>query len=251
MIGDVVGRPGRRALELFVHGLRKEFAIDMVIANGENSAGGFGITSETAGEILRAGVDVITTGNHIWDQREIIPHLDEGLPILRPLNYPPGSPGRGFMLKSGVLVINAMGRVFMDALDCPFRGIDAVLQSVNPLPKVIVVDLHAEATSEKQAMAWYLDGRVSLVVGTHTHVPTADTRIMPKGTAAVTDLGMAGPALSVIGMDPATVLEKFLTQTPRRFTVASGPVKMNAVLADIDETTGRARSIVRVDREAA
>ena len=250
MIGDVVGRPGRRALEMFVPGLRKQHGIDVVIANGENAAGGFGITTDTADEIFRAGVDVITTGNHIWDQREIIPHLDEGLPILRPLNYPPGSPGRGYLVKNSVLVINVMGRVFMDALDCPFRGVDSVLESVTPLPKVIVVDLHAEATSEKQAMAWYLDGRVSLEVGTHTHVPTADPRIMPKGTAAVTDVGMAGPSLSVIGMEPASVIEKFLTQTPRRFTVAGGPVKMNAVLVDVDGSTGKARSIVRMDREA-
>lgn len=250
IIGDVVGRPGRRAVEAFVPSLRSKHGVDLVIANGENAAGGFGITLETTKELLRAGVDVITSGNHVWDQREMIPHLDDpAWPVVRPANYPPGTPGRGYVVSRGVLVVNLMGRVFMEALDCPFRTFDRLLQEIPSPPRVVVVDFHAEATSEKQAMAWYLDGRVSVVAGTHTHVPTADPRVLPKGTAAVTDVGMAGPSLSILGMTPESVLQKFLTQTPRRFTVADGPTKLNAVLVDVDETTGRARSIVRVDQE--
>jgi len=250
MIGDVIGRPGRRALEAFLPGLRGEHHPNLVIANGENLAGGFGITVDTAKELLKAGVDVITTGNHVWDQKEFVRRMDDAsLPVLRPANYPPAAPGRGYLVAGDVLIINLMGRVFMEPLDCPFRAFDRILDEVKPRPKVIVVDFHAEATSEKQAMAWYADGRASVVVGTHTHVPTADPRVLPRGTAAVTDVGMAGPQLSVIGMDPKAVLERFLTQTPRRFSVADGPVKLNAVLADVDETTGKARSLIRVDRE--
>ncbi|MSQ11450.1 MAG: TIGR00282 family metallophosphoesterase [Dehalococcoidia bacterium] len=250
MVGDVIGRPGRRALEAFLPDIRREHAVDLVVANGENAAGGFGITADTAREMLDAGVDVITTGNHVWDQKEARPLLATGeLPILRPANYPPDVPGRGYLVVGGVLVVNLMGRVFMEALDCPFRTMDRTLSALESRPKAVVVDFHAEATSEKQAMAWYLDGRVGLVAGTHTHVPTADPRILPGGTAAVTDLGMTGPVLSVIGMEPQSVLERFLTQMPRRFTVAGGPVKLNAVLVEIDPETGRARSLVRVDRE--
>jgi metallophosphoesterase (TIGR00282 family) len=235
---------------MFLPDIRREHRVDLVIANGENTAGGFGLTRETANELLAAGVGIITSGNHIWDQKEFVPHLDDpALPVIRPANYPPGSPGRGHLVHGGVMVINLMGRTFMEALDCPFRTVDAILEGNPHRPKVVIVDMHAEATSEKQAMAWHLDGRVTAVVGTHTHVPTADTRLLPLGTAAVTDLGMAGPMHSVIGMEPKGVLEKFLTQTPRRFTVASGPVKLNSVLIDVDEATGRARSIARVDRE--
>ena len=183
MIGDVVGRPGRRAVSALLPELRRELHLDLVVANGENAAGGHGITLDTANELLAGGVDIITSGNHIWDQREIIPHLDSTLPLLRPLNYPPGTPGRGYVRVGDVLIVNLMGRVFIGNFDCPFRAMDQLLEELSGSSKVIVVDLHAEATSEKVAMGWYLDGRVSAVVGTHTHVATADTRLLPKGTA--------------------------------------------------------------------
>ena len=175
MIGDIIGRPGRRAVRRLVPDLRDEFSIDLVIANAENTAGGFGLTLETADELLESGIDVLTSGNHIWDQKEIIPHMDEGLPLLRPANYP-ASPGRGYLIKDEVMVVNLMGRVFMAPIDCPFRTADALLKEAQQsnIPKVIIVDFHAEATSEKQGLGWYLDGRVSAVLGTHTHVGTVD-----------------------------------------------------------------------------
>ena len=250
MIGDIVGSPGRRAVRELVPSLRAEYGLDLVIANGENSAGGFGITYSTAQDILDAGVDVITTGNHIWRKKEIIPYLQEDLPILRPSNFPPGVPGRGYLTVGHTSILNIMGRVFMESLDCPFREADRVIEEIGSLSSggIVLVDFHAEATSEKQAMGWYLDGRVSAVVGTHTHVPTADTRILPEGTAYVSDLGMVGPLNSVIGTDPNAVLEKFLKQTPRHFTVAKGPTVFNSVLIDIDEHTRKACSIERIDR---
>ena len=180
-IGDVVGRPGREAVEALLPGLREELQLDLVVANGENSAGGFGITPKTAEQLLSYGVDVITTGNHVWDQKEIIPHLDSALPVLRPLNYPATSPGRGYYRTRDALIVNLIGRVFVGTFDCPFRAMDSLLAELSECPKVIVIDLHAEATSEKSAMGWYLDGRVSAVVGTHTHVATADARVLPGG----------------------------------------------------------------------
>ena len=249
MIGDVIGRPGRRAVETLLPGLRREYALDLVVANGENTAGGFGLTQDTAQDLLSAGVDVITSGNHIWDQREIIQYMDGELPLLRPLNYPPGTPGRGYLQARGALVVNAIGRVFVGSFDCPFRAMDQLLQELRDRPPVVLVDFHAEATSEKEALAWYLDGRVSAVIGTHTHVPTADARILPKGTAFVSDAGMAGPINSIIGSNPEDVLVRFLTQTPRRLNVAGGPVRFNAVLVDVDDATGLAREVFRVDRE--
>ena len=252
MIGDVIGKPGRHAIRTLVPELRREFEIDLVIANGENAAGGFGITPETAQEIMDGDVDVITSGNHIWKQKEIIPFISEEWPLIRPANYPPGVPGRGHIRLGETVVINLMGRVFMTALDCPFRAADQALEEVrgvNP-PKAIIVDFHAEATSEKQAMGWYLDGRVSAVLGTHTHVATADARILPRGTAFVTDVGMSGPYNSVIGSDVGAVLEGFITQMPKRLTVPPhGPVVLNSVLVDVDEETGVATSIQRIDRK--
>ena len=250
MIGDVIGRPGRNAVSRLLPGLRQEYGIDLVIANGENAAGGFGITYDTAQELLSSGVDIITTGNHIWKKREIIPYMHEELPLLRPANFPPGVPGRGHLSLGSTMVMNLMGRVFMEALDCPFREADRIIQEsrVSGSPRVILVDFHAEATSEKQALGWYLDGRVSAVVGTHTHVPTADARILPEGTAYVSDLGMVGPINSVIGTDPNAVVEKFLTQTPRTFNVAAGPVIFNSVLIEIDDDSGKATSVRRIDR---
>jgi len=249
-IGDIVGKPGRRAISALVPGLRREFALDVVVANGENAAAGKGITVATAKEIFNAGVDVITTGNHIWAQPDIIPYLDTEAPVLRPANYPEGAPGRGIVRFGALTVINLMGRVFMFELDDPFRTADRLLERVEPGTPVLV-DFHAEATSEKIAMGWYLDGRVSAVVGTHTHVPTADQRILTNGTAYVSDLGMCGPRDSVIGNEVESVLKKFLTGMPARFTVAerSRFVNLNAVLVDIDDATGKARSIERVDRE--
>lgn len=252
MIGDIVGKPGRKAVSALVPGLRKELGLDLVIANGENAAGGFGITPEVAQELLATGVDVITSGNHIWDQKEILPYLDGKLPVLRPLNYPPSVPGRGYISTGRALVVNLIGRVFVGTFDCPFRAIDLLLAQLTDRPRVVIVDLHAEATSEKEAMGWYLDGRVSAVAGTHTHVPTADARILPRGTAFVCDLGMVGPAHSVIGVSFEDVMVRFLDQTPQRLRVpASGPVRFNSVLVDIDEATGRATSIARLDRELA
>ena len=250
MVGDVIGKPGRQAVQALVPRLRREHEIDLVIANGENTAGGFGITPETAQELMDGEVDVITCGNHVWKQKEIIPYINEEWPLIRPANYPPGTPGRGYIRLGQTLVLNTMGRVFMNTLDCPFRTTDQILKEVDGLnpPKVIIVDFHAEATSEKQAMAWYLDGRVSAVLGTHTHVATADARILPKGTAFVTDVGMTGPYNSVIGSDIRAVLEGFVTQMPRRFTVAQGPVILNSVMVDIDEEEGRATNIQRMDR---
>ncbi len=249
MIGDIIGQPGRRAVRRLVPELRKEFGIDLVIANGENTAGGFGITLETAEELLESGVDVLTSGNHIWDQKEIIPHMDEGLPLIRPANYPE-APGRGYLVRDGVMVLNLMGRVFMPTLDCPFRTANLTLEEAEArgAPRVVIVDFHAEATSEKQSMGWYLDGKVSAVLGTHTHVGTVDARILPKGTAYLTDVGMTGPVNSVIGSDTNAVLDRFLTGLPHRFSVAGGPVIFNSALLDVDPETGKALSIQRIDR---
>jgi metallophosphoesterase (TIGR00282 family) len=246
MIGDVVGRPGRRAVQRFLPGLIHDYNLGLVIANGENTAGGLGITPDTAKELCESGVDVITTGNHVWAKKEIIPHLDGELPILRPLNYPPGAPGRGFLEMKGVLVVNLIGRVFIGQYDCPFRTIDCLLSESQIESKVVIVDFHAEATSEKVAMGRYLDGRVSAVLGTHTHVATADSYILPKGTAYVTDVGMVGPVDSVIGVDTQSAIQNFLTGMPHRFFVSEGAVKFDAILIEVDETTGRATSIKRI-----
>ena len=249
MIGDIIGQPGRRTVRTLVSDMRREHGIDLVIANGENTAGGFGLTVDTANELLDSGVDIITSGNHIWDQKEMIPHLDEGLPVIRPANYP-DAPGRGSLVQDNVMVINLQGRVFMPPLDCPFRTADRILEEARAsgLPSVIIVDFHAEATSEKQAMGWYLDGRVGAVLGTHTHVGTVDTRILPKGTAYVTDVGMTGPVNSVIGSESGAVLERFLTALPHRLQVAGGPTILNSVLVDIDPESGIAQSIQRLDQ---
>ena len=253
MIGDVVGQPGRKAVQTLVPKLRREHGLDLVIANGENSAGGFGITPDTAQELMQSGVDVITSGNHVWKHKEIEEYINEEWPLIRPANYPPGTPGRGYIRLGQAVIVNLMGRVFMNTLDCPFRAADVILQEVNGIgsPKVIIVDFHAEATSEKQAMGWYLNGRVSAVLGTHTHVATADGRILPKGTAYVTDVGMTGPHNSVIGSEASNVIDRFLTQMPGRLTVPSGPVMLNSVLLDIDESTGTATDVQRVDRLVA
>ncbi|MBA7594164.1 2',3'-cyclic-nucleotide 2'-phosphodiesterase [subsurface metagenome] len=250
MLGDVIGRPGRRAVHALLPGLRQEYGIELVIANGENAAGGLGLTRETAEELIKSGVDVITSGNHIWAQREIMNDLDSDLAILRPLNYPPGVPGHGYLIKGEALVVNLLGRTFIGNFDCPFRAMDQLLEELaDNKPPVIIVDFHAEATSEKVAMGWHLDGRVSAVLGTHTHVGTVDARLLPKGTASITDVGMIGPIDSVIGDDTDTVLRRFLTQIPHRISVGKGSVLLNSVLVEIEEATGRAKNISRIDRE--
>ena len=251
LVGDIIGKPGRRALEAVLPDLRREEGIDLVVVNGENAAGGFGLTAETADAILDAGADVITSGNHIWDQREIIPLMDGELPLLRPANYPATAPGRGMLRIGPAAVINLQGRVFMpEGTDSPWTVVEDLLAELaDDPPKVTLVDFHTEATSEQNAMGWFLDGRVSAVVGTHTHVPTADARILPKGTAYVTDLGMTGPVNSIIGSSPQDVLTRFLTALPRRLNVAEGgPMQFNSVLVDIDDQTGLATAIRRVDR---
>ena len=248
-IGDIVGRPGRLAIETFLPGLRQEYGIDFVVANGENAAGGFGLTLATARELFDNGVDVITSGNHIWTHKEIIPYLDTDAPVVRPYNYPAGVPGRGYVIKNNVMVINLIGRTFMNDYDCPFRGMDALLESLPERPPVIIVDFHAEATSEKVALGHYLDGRVSAVLGTHTHVGTIDARVLRGGTAYVSDIGMTGPIESVIGDTIDGVIQRFLTMMPIRLTVAEGRPFFTAVYVDIDEKTGRATGIDRITRE--
>jgi metallophosphoesterase (TIGR00282 family) len=250
VIGDIVGRPGRQIVHRLLDGLRREYKIDLVIANGENAAGGFGLSVNTANELLDDNIDVITSGNHIWAQKDIIPNLDDkDIPILRPLNYPPGVPGRGYLVAGKTMVVNLIGRVFMNTVDCPFRTMDKLLAEISPRPPVIIVDFHAEATSEKVAMGRYLDGRVSAVLGTHTHVGTIDAQILPGGTAYVTDIGMTGPSDSVIGDDVDSVIKRFLTQIPHHLSVGKGKPVLNAVLVDVDEKNGRARAIERVVRE--
>lgn len=250
MVGDVVGRPGRDAVKQLLPELRRSLRIDRVVLNGENAAAGRGLTDNTARELFSAGVDVITSGNHIFDVREFVSSLDDEWAVLRPANYPASAPGRGIIRIGTFTVINLMGRTFMPVqVDDPFRTVDALLDGVGR-QAIVFVDFHAEATSEKQAAAWYLDGRVAAVVGTHTHVPTADARVLPGGTAMVTDLGMVGVRDSIIGDDVASVLNRFLTAMPTRLPVADGrEVTFNSVLIDVDETTGRANSIERVDRE--
>jgi len=248
VIGDIIGRPGRQALGKLLPGIIERYEVDLVVANAENIAGGIGVTLATAQELLEAGVDVLTSGNHIWAEREIIPHLDGKLPILRPLNYPPGVPGRGYLVTGPVMVVNLIGRTFMGNFDCPFRAMDKLLSELESKPPVIIVDFHAEATSEKVALGRYLDGRVSAVLGTHTHVGTIDTRLLPQGTAYVTDIGMTGPVDSVIGDDIEAVTSRFLTMIPYRLPVGKGRVVLDAVLVRVDEASGRALSIERVSQ---
>jgi 2',3'-cyclic-nucleotide 2'-phosphodiesterase len=254
VIGDVIGKPGRLALMQTLPDLRAELNLDMVIANGENTAAGAGLTPSLAEELLGGGVDVITSGNHIWDKREIYDYLDTDRPVLRPMNYPDTAPGRGWLVHrtddgDEVAVMNAMGRVFMNQLDSPFAKLDELLdEAAEPLPPVRILDFHCEITSEKNAMGWYLDGRVSAVVGTHTHVPTADARVLPGGTAYISDIGMTGPRDSIIGFSLETVIPRFTHHLPTRFHVAEGPVSLNAVVITVDASTGRASAIDQVQR---
>jgi metallophosphoesterase (TIGR00282 family) len=254
VIGDIIGKPGRQAIGHNLGDLRNELDLDLVIANGENVAAGAGLTPNLAEELFSHGIDVITSGNHIWDKREVYEYLDSDRPVLRPLNYPDTAPGRGWLvhrLADGdeVAIVNIMGRVFMNQLDSPFEAMDRLLdEAADPLPPVRIVDFHCEITSEKNAMGWFLDGRVSAVVGSHTHVPTADARLLPKGTAYISDIGMTGPRDSVIGFSLETVLPRFLTHLPTRFQVADGPVSFNAVVLSVDRSSGRALAIEQVQR---
>ena len=248
-IGDVIGKPGRRALNKLLPDLRQQYGLDMVIVNAENAAGGIGLTPATAAELLNAGADVLTSGNHIWAQKDIIPYLDGEMPIVRPLNYPPGVPGNGYIVKGKVMVVNLIGRTFMGNYDCPFRTMDQLLTDINPKPPVIIIDFHAEATSEKVALGRYLDGRVSAVLGTHTHVGTIDAQLLPKGTAYVTDIGMTGPIDSVIGDDSEAVIDRFLSMLPHRLSVGKGKTILNAIMVNIDKDSGKATSIERIYRE--
>ncbi|OGO19627.1 MAG: metallophosphoesterase [Chloroflexi bacterium RBG_16_50_11] len=248
-IGDIIGRPGRQVINRHLRAIRKQYKIEIVIGNAENTAGGFGLTPDTARELLDAGINVLTSGNHIFAQKEIIPYLDTDMPILRPLNYPAGVPGRGYLVHGKALIVNLIGRTFMNSYDCPFRTMDKLLNELNNKPKVIIVDFHAEATSEKVAMGRYLDGRVSAVLGTHTHVGTIDTQILPGGTAYVTDIGMTGPTDSIIGDDADAVIQRFLTQMPHHLSVGKGKPVLNAVMVEVDETSGKATGIRRIQQE--
>jgi len=256
-LGDVVGRPGRRAITAILPRLAAQAGVDFVVANCENASGGKGIDPRSAEELHDAGVDILTSGNHVWQKREVLPYLRESGRLLRPLNFAPGTPGVGWAIgksrrsKTSVGVINLIGRVFMGPADCPFRAVDEVLPHVRREATVIFVDMHGEATSEKVGMGRFLDGKVSAVVGTHTHVQTADETVFPGGTAYLTDAGMCGPEDSVIGVKTSQVLERFLTQMPVRFDVASGPVIVQGALVDIDETTGHATAIQRVQERFA
>ncbi len=251
-IGDIVGSPGRKIVHDRLGDILAQRQIDLCIANGENSASGFGITPRIVQDLLSSGIEVITGGNHIWDRREIMEFFPHEPRLLRPANFPNGLPGKGLFVgcsKNGIgyAVLNLQGRTFMAPLDDPFRKAGEELAKIPAEVKVVVVDMHAETTSEKQAMGWYLDGKVSAVLGTHTHVPTADSRVLPGGTAYITDVGMTGPHDSVIGMEKEGVLKRFLDALPARFVVAEGDVQMNTVLIDVDESAGRARSINRLN----
>ena len=242
-IGDIVGSPGREAVEKLLPGLKKEFSLDFVIANAENAAGGSGITEKVSQELFGSGVDVLTSGDHIWKKREIFEIINQQERILRPINFPAGAAGRGaavFKTKDSrkIGVINVNGRVFMEALDCPFKATLSAVEELSKETKIIIVDIHAEATSEKVALGWYLDGRASAVLGTHTHIQTADERILPKGCAYLTDAGMTGPYDSVIGRRVEDVLERFITCVPVRFEVASENIQLQGAVLDIDDNTG-------------
>lgn len=252
VIGDIVGKPGRVILKDKLRPFIDKENIHFCIANGENAASGAGITGEIAEELFSCGIDVITTGDHVWDKKEILHALETNRNILRPANYSPLAIGRGYVVKNSKLgnpigVINLLGRVFMKPIDCPFRTVDEILKSISRETKIIFVDIHAEATSEKIALGWYLDGKVSAVVGTHTHVPTADEKILPKGTAFISDLGMTGPHESILGRRIECVLKAIVTQMPTRFDVAEKDIRINGVKVVVDSQTGKADTIKRIE----
>jgi 2',3'-cyclic-nucleotide 2'-phosphodiesterase len=249
-IGDVVGSPGRKMIEQYLPKLKEKHKPNIIVINGENAAGGKGITEKIYRTFLEQGAHVVTLGNHAWDQRDVFEFIDDAKSLIRPANFPEGVPGKGIVYvqveQMEVAVINLQGRTFLPAIDCPFKKADELIEEATRRTPMILIDFHAEATSEKQAMGWYLDGRVSAVVGTHTHVQTADARILPKGTAYITDVGMTGPYDGILGVDREAVLRKFLTSLPVRFEVKEGRSQLNAVLIDVDEKTGRANKIERI-----
>ncbi len=251
-IGDIVGRPGRRTVKNILKKIIEEEDLDLVIGNGENAAGGFGLSYETCQELLYAGIDVITLGNHTWDNKDIFNTLERETRVVRPANYPADTPGQGYYLAETtkgdlVGVINLLGQVFLEALASPFEVATELIDLIKPQTNIILVDFHGEATSEKMALGYYLDGQVTAVVGTHTHVQTADEQLLPKGTAYITDVGMTGPSNSILGIDPKIVVKKFITKLPVRFEVAKGATQFNGVIIEVD-LTGRATSIKRIQR---
>jgi metallophosphoesterase (TIGR00282 family) len=251
-IGDIVGRPGREAIKKLLPKIVKKKAIEFVIANGENAAGGSGITPSICEELLSYGIDVVTSGDHIWKKREIVDYIQSSKNLLRALNYPKGVPGSGSTIvesKSGIkiAVINLSGRVFMQPIECPFKASGEEVKRLKQKTSIIIVDIHAEATSEKIALGWHLDGKVSAVIGTHTHVQTADEKILPNKTAYITDCGMTGPFDGVIGRKKEQILTRFITQMPARFEMAESDVRLNGVVIDVDEKTGEANSIERIE----
>jgi metallophosphoesterase (TIGR00282 family) len=250
MVGDVFGEPGRAAIAKLLPCLRQEHAIDLCVVNVENAAGGFGVSPAMCRQFLEQGADVMTSGNHIWDRKEIVEYITRENLLLRPANFPAGTPGVGHVtVKAGphrVGVLNLMGRVFMNPIDCPFRKADEILPELAREARIVLVDMHCEATSESQAMGWYLDGRVSAVVGTHRHVQTADERVLPAGTAYITDLGMTGPTEGVIGVDRELILQRFVSQMPVRFEPAKGPAALHGVVIVVDPDSGRASDIRRL-----
>ncbi|MBR3721233.1 MAG: TIGR00282 family metallophosphoesterase [Selenomonadaceae bacterium] len=250
MVGDIVGKCGRRVFAKYTKKLRKEKNLDMVVVNGENAAGGKGLTDATLAELYGQGADVVTSGNHIWDKKEVMQFIDREPFLLRPANYPEGAPGKGYCLfpwkAQNIAVINLSGRVFFDALDDPFQKINEILSKIKSEAQIIILDFHAEATSEKIAMGYYLDGKVSAVIGTHTHVQTADEQIFENGTAYITDVGMTGPKNSILGVKKEIIIEKFLTALPSRFEVAEGPGVYSAIIIEIDDATGFATKVERI-----
>ncbi|MCC5464465.1 TIGR00282 family metallophosphoesterase [Pelosinus baikalensis] len=251
MIGDICGQPGRRTAAHYIPLLKKKYNLDLIIANGENSAGGVGITAHVLEELLELGIDCITTGNHVWDKKEVFNFIDTEKRLIRPANYPPGTPGKGYHILSmnnyKIAVINLLGRVFMPPIDCPFRTADQILSEIKDRCEIIIIDFHAEATSEKLALGYYLDGQVSCIVGTHTHIQTADERILPEGTAFISDIGMVGSWNSILGVDKEPVIQKFLTGLPTKFTVASGSETIFcAVIIKIDPSTNKISEIIRI-----
>ncbi len=250
LTGDVIGHPGRQAFREHTPRLREKYGIDVVIVNGENSAGGKGITRRSLDELYHAGADIVTSGNHVWDKKDVLEFIDQEPFLIRPANYPEGAPGKGCCIypfkAKNIGVMNLSGRAFMPAIDCPFQKVEELLRELKDSCDILILDFHAEATSEKMAMGWYLDGRVNCVVGTHTHIQTADERILPGGTAYITDLGMVGPMNSVLGVKTELILKKFTTAMPVRFEPADGPNVYSALLIEIDDKSNRTISVERI-----
>ena len=249
-LGDIVGRPGRRAVHELLPSLKIKYEPKFIIANGENAAGGNGITRDVADDLFGAGIDLLTMGNHVWDNKDVYNFIDDDDRIVRPANYPPDTPGSGFTIarkaERAIGIINLSGRVFMPPIDCPFRAADQIIPTLKKKTPVIIIDFHAEATSEKSALAWYMDGQVTAVIGTHTHIQTADEKVFPKGTAFITDVGMTGPRDSILGVKVEQVVEKMISLRPVRFEVAGGPLMLNAVSVEVDEGSGKALEIQRI-----